>query len=114
MEMAMTMLGKGEFTSPSKKPAAAFWITVALVAVLVGYPLSFGPACWVCSRVPQSSASWEVTDFLYAPMLRAWWHADQGAIGNVISWYANLVANRNLTVAKQLDGSFCLIEMFGP
>ncbi len=30
-----------------KKPTAGFWITVALVAALVGYPLSFGPACWV-------------------------------------------------------------------
>jgi hypothetical protein len=27
-----------------KKPGAAFWAAVALVAVLVGYPLSFGPA----------------------------------------------------------------------
>jgi hypothetical protein len=30
-----------------KKPAVAFWATVALVVVLVGYPLSFGPACWL-------------------------------------------------------------------
>lgn len=27
-----------------KQPTAGFWITVTLVAVLVGYPLSFGPA----------------------------------------------------------------------
>ena len=26
-----------------KKPGMAFWVTVALVAVLVGYPLRFGP-----------------------------------------------------------------------
>jgi len=30
-----------------KHPTAAFWITVALVVVLVGYPLSFGAACWL-------------------------------------------------------------------
>ena len=30
-----------------KKPGVAFWATVALVAVLVAYPLSFGPACWL-------------------------------------------------------------------
>jgi hypothetical protein len=29
-----------------KKPGVAFWATVAVVAVLVGYPLSMGPACW--------------------------------------------------------------------
>jgi hypothetical protein len=31
-------------TSDRKKPGVAFWATVVLVAVLVGYPLSFGPA----------------------------------------------------------------------
>ena len=41
-----------------KKPSAAFWITVALVAVLVGYPLSFGPACWLADRglIPTTAA----------------------------------------------------------
>jgi hypothetical protein len=37
-------------TSDRKKPTAGFWITVALATVLVGYPLSFGPACWLVSR----------------------------------------------------------------
>jgi len=32
-------------TSP--RHPTGFWITVALVAVLVPYPLSFGPACWL-------------------------------------------------------------------
>jgi hypothetical protein len=33
-----------------KKPGVAFWATVALVVVIVGYPLSFGPACWISSH----------------------------------------------------------------
>ena len=33
----------------SRKPTAGFWITVALVVVLA-YPLSLGPACWITSR----------------------------------------------------------------
>ena len=33
----------------SKKHGWAFWATVGLVVVLVGYPLSFGPACWLVS-----------------------------------------------------------------
>ena len=36
-------------TSDRQRPFPAFWITVALVTVLVGYPLSFGPACWIVS-----------------------------------------------------------------
>lgn len=34
-----------DVTATRKHPSAAFWITV--VAVLVGYPLSFGPWCWI-------------------------------------------------------------------
>jgi hypothetical protein len=30
-----------------KKPGVAFWVTVV---ALVGYPLSFGPACWWLSN----------------------------------------------------------------
>ncbi len=30
-----------------KHLSAAFWATVVVVVVLVGYPLSFGPACWL-------------------------------------------------------------------
>src|SRR5689334_11661117 len=33
-----------------KHPSVAFWATVVVVLVLVGYPLSFGPACWISSR----------------------------------------------------------------
>jgi len=29
------------------KPTSALWITLALVVMLVVYPLSFGPACWL-------------------------------------------------------------------
>ena len=33
-----------------KKSGVAFWAAVVLVVLLVGYPLSFGPACWITSR----------------------------------------------------------------
>jgi hypothetical protein len=42
--------------SDRNRPSAAFWITVALVVMLVGYPLSFGPACWVTSRMNAGTA----------------------------------------------------------
>ncbi len=97
-------------TDSRKKSGAAFWTVVVLLVALVGYPLSFGPACWVCSRVAESMPLWEAVDFAYAPILRAWWHADPGTISNVFTWYANLGAAGGLTVARQLDGSFCLIH----
>jgi hypothetical protein len=33
-----------------KNPGVAFWATVVVVVVLVAYPLSFGPACWLVTR----------------------------------------------------------------
>jgi hypothetical protein len=50
-----------------KKPGVAFWATVALVVVLVGYPLSFGPACWATNR------HWQylpLTANAYRPLVR--------------------------------------------
>jgi hypothetical protein len=40
-----------------KKPGMAFWATVVVVVVLA-YPLSFGPACWLCEKgvLPQRTA----------------------------------------------------------
>ena len=34
-----------------KKPGVAFWTTVVVVMALVAYPVSFGPACWISSRL---------------------------------------------------------------
>jgi hypothetical protein len=93
-----------------KKPGAVFWIVVVLIAVFVVYPLSFGPACWVCSRVPGAVALWEIADFFYAPILRVWWSGDPGTISDSIAWYANVGADGGLTVARMLDGSFCVIQ----
>jgi hypothetical protein len=45
-----------EMTS-RKKPGVAFWATVALVVVLMAYPVSFGPACWIGSRTAEYGRS---------------------------------------------------------
>jgi hypothetical protein len=41
-----------------KKPGVAFWATVVVAVVLVGYPLSFGPACWWFSTPIPSTGPW--------------------------------------------------------
>jgi len=74
-------------TSDRKKSSAGFWLTVALVAVLVGYPLSFGPACWIRARLG-NAPKWEVTDSIFRPVLMAWFHG--GTPGKMIKWYANV------------------------
>jgi hypothetical protein len=50
-----------------KKPGVPFWATVVLVVVLMGYPLSIGPAhCLIW----HTNSTWlsETADALYSPL----------------------------------------------
>jgi hypothetical protein len=53
-----------------KKPGMAFWATVVVVAVLVAYPLSEGPAFWIMERLPKRQASRMrgACRYVYAPV----------------------------------------------
>jgi hypothetical protein len=70
---------------PRKKPSAGFWITVALVAVLVGYPLSFGPACWITSRTNVGASA---VSTAYRPA--TWGMSRSSRIADAVSWYSEL------------------------
>src|SRR5262245_50887509 len=51
----------------NKRPGVAFWATVVAVVVLV-YPLSFGPACWITSRADCGKGLLPV---VYRPILKS-------------------------------------------
>jgi len=55
-------------TADRKKPGVAFWGTVVLVALLVMYPVSWGPACRL--RFHDRCPTWAITiyDHVYAPI----------------------------------------------
>jgi hypothetical protein len=78
-------------SSSPKKPGVAFWATVVVVAVLVGYPLSFGPACWLTDRGVIDAAH---SGRLYRPILRLC--TDQsgiprsGKLSAAVRWYGLL------------------------
>jgi hypothetical protein len=76
-------------TFDRKKPTAGFWITVALVAVLVGYPLSFGLACWLVARANENAGA-DLVNRYYRPVI--WAHnqsfQQSGVLHEVINWYA--------------------------
>ena len=59
--------------SSRKKPSAAFWITVALVAVLVGYPLSIGPAYRIFEAFGEPAWAKGALAIIYVPI---WWAAE--------------------------------------
>ncbi len=72
-----------------KKPGVAFWATVVVVVVLVAYPLSFGPACWISSRL---NAGTRAVTVVYRPV--TWCFSDNydGPLDNAVRWYAGLGA----------------------
>ncbi len=80
-------------TSDRKKPTAGFWITVVLVAVLVGYPLSWGP---VDSLLWRGYADGSIPEWLLGCMadylLPMQWALDNSPerISGLIRWYMQL------------------------
>jgi hypothetical protein len=88
-------------TSDRKKPGLAFCATVVVVAVLVGYPLSFGPACWITSYAEERWGSCyekhggRLVDVIYQPMVQIAWD-NNGWFHNrhLIDDYAELLAQR--------------------
>ena len=81
-------------TPDRKKPAAGFWITVALVVVLVGYPISFGPACWLTYH---DCIGIETLQLTHAPILWIYWH-DHSFVSEVIYWYSAVGTGGRLRV----------------
>jgi hypothetical protein len=59
-----------------KKPGVAFWATVVVVVGMVAYPLGFGPACWITSRLRFGNSAVSV---VYQPLLRIWWNHELGS-----------------------------------
>ena len=68
------------------KPGVAFWATVVVIVVLLAYPLSFGPACWLNERGLVGRAA---VSAVYSPVLAT---AENGRLPKVIDWYARLAA----------------------
>jgi hypothetical protein len=84
-----------------KKPGVGFWATVVVITMLVGYPLSFGPACWITSRGILEPA---LTARAYYPIV---WISARGprAIRDAIRWYGEGVGflQIELGILSRLD-----------
>jgi hypothetical protein len=91
-----------------KKPGVAFWATVVMVVVLVGYPLSFGPVCWISERTGIGCAALSVA---YQPMLRLW--VRKTYLGATVSWYATVGTKSGRYTIHKLDGGSLSIDWQG-
>lgn len=65
------------------KSGFGFWALAALAVVLL-YPLSFGPACWISQRAGWNGA---VVSIVYQPILQFACRGP-GAVGNPVLRYA--------------------------
>ena len=72
---------------PDHKPSRGFWLTVVLVAVLIGYPLSFGPVCWITSHLNAAVSSLPT---IYRPM--TWAMTRNDVIDGALNRYAEFGA----------------------
>jgi hypothetical protein len=68
-----------------KHPGMTFWITVSLVVVVVGYPLSLGPACWITSRMNSGAST---VSMAYRPV--TWGMSQSERIAAALGWYCRL------------------------
>ena len=75
--------------SDRKKPGVAFWATVVVVVMLAGYPLSFGPACWITSRLDRGA---DLVPVLYRPVTWAMTPDSETPVNRVSTWYAKIGA----------------------
>jgi len=79
-----------------KKPDAAFWTTVVLFAVLVVYPLSYGPACWIINAIANRGWLRPDTEWIRQLIFLVYWpirrmHSDgPDLIRDALYWYAHL------------------------
>ena len=93
-------------TSP-KKPGVAFWASVVVVVGLIGYPLSFGPWCWIASRTAAHVC--DVPRF-YRPI--TFFAESSTAASTVIEWYANALAADEWELYDDGDG-WSMSDNFG-
>jgi hypothetical protein len=86
--------------TPSRKhPSAAFWATVVVVVLLVAYPLSFGPACWLTAQPLEYGGrndGWDMPPrwmLIYRPFGVVLNKGDS-AIKTAVNWWATIGIKR--------------------
>ena len=55
-----------EMDREHRKLGTRFWAAVAVLTILISYPLSFGPACWIAARFDGGESVWNLA---YHPLI---------------------------------------------
>jgi hypothetical protein len=81
-----------------KKPGVAFWAIVGAVVLLLAYPLSFGPACWIASRQQPSG---EDVSAAYRPILWFWASYPKSWLSSALADYVSVGARCEMFEVRQ-------------
>jgi hypothetical protein len=76
-----------------KKPGIAFRTAVVVVMLVVAYPLSFGPACWIASR---NQPSGDHVSAAYRPIFWFWANCADSWAGSILAHYVGMAAKGNV------------------
>ena len=75
-----------------KKPGGAFWATVLVVGLPLLYVVSFGPACWITSRLDRGA---DLLPVIYRPFTWGMSPQTDTTIDRAIMRYAEVGAAEN-------------------
>jgi len=72
----------------SETPTRSGWgyVVIAIVAITLLYPLSFGPACWISQR---TGGDGTVVSVVYQPVLQIAWRCPQ-PVGGCLLHYSRI------------------------
>jgi hypothetical protein len=73
-----------------KRPGAGFWATVAIVLMLVGYPLSYPPVVRLANRGFFPEAFEPAIDLFDRPMTWFLYKAPDNKLKDLMFWYLRL------------------------
>ena len=90
-----------KYMTDRKKPGVAFWSTMVVVVVLLAYPLSFGPACWITAR---TGIGVYTLQRVYRPILYAM--SRSRSVANLCRWYAESGAPPDWNWVDVSDSSY--------
>lgn len=79
------------------------WIVALLIGLPALYVVSFGPACWVCSRLdPRNQERWCRLERGYKPII--WLACRNHRMNDAATWYAELLAEETVRLWRRGDG----------
>lgn len=87
-----------------------------MTVVLLAYPVSVGPACWVSSRWGRG----KIVTKAYQPLAKVAFAKDDGLLASTFDWYSRLFADERFEwvgfVGPNRDGEWLWIDsnMNGP